>query len=188
MKIFPAEFMDSEKVAIESKSETVYSKYSMNIQTAQYGSPHQWVIEITTPPMDPRTAMRFNAFINSIGGRHELVALTSPLPFYGEGLGDLSATGLKGDTSVAISTSRSGTPILAGTFFKFDNHDKIYQCSEDYLIGNDLTFYPPLRADVTGAEVEDAVFVTRLNSDTNVYSQDAKKYVVTQTVELEENV
>jgi len=188
MNIFPSEFVDSEKVSIDSLTETVYTKYSMNIQTAQYGSPHQWIIEITTPPMEPREARRFNAFINSVGGRHGLISLECPLPLMGEGLSDLSATGLKGDSSVAVTTSRTGIPLLAGDFFKYNNHDKAYQCTKDYVIGSDLEFYPPLRQDVTGATIEPAVFIARLNSDSNGYSQDAKKYLVTQTVELEENV
>lgn len=189
MPVLPIEFTDSERMTIESRTETVYSKYGMNIQTEQYGDPHQWLIDLTLPPSDPRTARRLNAFLNSVGGRHGLVQIYDPTPLYGDGLSDLTATGLKGESEVSISTARSGeTPILAGCFFKFDNHDKVYQCTEDYVIGSNLKFYPSLRTDVSSVSISAAIFTMRLTSDVNTLNWDAKKYNLIQSIEFEENV
>lgn len=189
MPAFPSEFIDSERLTIESRTETVYSKYGMNIQTEQYGSPHQWLIDMTLPPLDPQTGRRLNAFLNSVGGRHGLVTMADPTPLLGDGLNDLTATGAKGASEVTISTARTGeTPILAGCFFKFANHDKVYQCAEDYSIGSNLKFYPPLRMAVSSVAVEVATFTLRLTSDVNTLNWDAKKYNLIQSIEFEENV
>ena len=189
MAVFPTEFIDSERITIESRTDTVYSKYGMNIQTEQYGDPHQWVIDMTLPPLDPRMGRRLNAFLNSLGGRHGIVQMLDPTPLYGDGLEDLSATGLKGANEVTISTLRTGEmPILAGCFFRFSNHDKVYQCTEDYSIGDTLKFYPSLRFDVSGVLIEPAAFSLRLTSDVNTLSWDSKKYNIIQSLEFEENV
>lgn len=189
MPVFPTEFIDSERISIESRTETVYSKYGMNIQVAKYGDPHQWVIDMTLPPLDPRTGRRLNAFLNSLGGRYGITQMFDPTPLLGDGLSDLNATGLKGDSEVTISTTRTGeTPILAGCFFKFANHDKVYQCTEDYVIGSNLKFYPSLRFDVSNVAIESAIFTLRLTSDVNTLSWDAKQYNLIQSIEFEENV
>lgn len=190
MPQLPSEYIDAETLIIESVTETDYSKYSMNIQTDKDGDPHQWQVEFRTPKHEPIIARGLNAFLNSLGGRHGVFTLPEPLPLMGAGLDDLTVSScLKGDNTATVSTSRVGElAMLAGDFFKFSNHDKAYQCSENYLTGGELSFYPSARVDATGATIEPCVFSLRLKSDVNSLNLDALKYNVSTTVVCEENV
>lgn len=79
-----------------------------------------------------------------------------------------------GDNQVNVQgITTSGTWLLAGDFFKFDNHSKVYMATADYAVGEPLYFNGSLVEDVpsgTSITYTEVPFTVSLDNEIQQYS------------------
>lgn len=84
-----------------------------------------------------------------------------------------SSSASRGDQSVDITgVTTENTFMVAGDFFKFDNHSKVYMCTVDYQPGNTLFFTGGLVSDVpsgTGITYNATPFTVMLDNEIQQY-------------------
>lgn len=130
--LFPQEFSDPQSVQLGYKSDTQVSPSHGGTQYAnQIGQPHQWTIELTTPPLNHSKAMSLFSFAVSLSGRLRACSLPNPLPPVGSGVGS-NCTVRTSVNQFANSIAITGAPssktglLMPGDFICLVGHEKAY--------------------------------------------------------------
>lgn len=101
-----------------------------------------------------------------------------------------SASASRGDNSVNITGAGAGEQVLvAGDYFKFNNHSKVYQCVTTWTSGQPLYFSGSLVDDVpsgTALTITQVPFTVILDNDIQEY-QTGVGGISTMTVDFKEN-
>lgn len=130
--LFPQEFADPQSVQLGYKADTQVSESHGGTQYAsQLGQPHQWTIELTTPPLNHSKALALFSFAVSLSGRLRACSLPNPLPPVGSGVG-ANCTVRTSVSQFADSIAITGAPssktalLMPGDFISLIGHEKAY--------------------------------------------------------------
>jgi len=148
-------------IKVTSFSPTLISTtHSLKRQVRRRGG-HQWLFDVTFPPMTRAEFMPIYAFCVAQRGQYESFTYVPPVISVPQG----TATGTPlanggnsvGDTSITTDGwSLSITALKAGDFIKFASHDKVYMVVADASSDGSgevtLTIEPPLAAAVADDE------------------------------------
>lgn len=142
--------VDITSVTTTRKSETLSGKVIRRAVGGQY-----WQMNVQTTALNRAEMAELNAFLNKQNG--PFGSFTFVPPIIGSSRGTASGTPQvletfpPGETSVKVNGA-TGT-LKAGDFFKFSNHDKVYQLTADVDMDAStvdvLQFFPALTTEVT---------------------------------------
>lgn len=130
--LFPQEFSDPQSVQLGYKSDTQVSDSHGGTQYAnQIGQPHQWTLELTTPPLNHSKSLALFSFAASLAGRLRACSLPNPLPPVGFGLGascTVRTAANQFDSEIAITGAPSSKlgALMPGDFISLLGHEKAY--------------------------------------------------------------
>lgn len=187
---FPTGFTDASTCSITKKTLTEVTDYGMNTVVGKRGNPNKWRVEFRTRLMNHQRARELNAFLETLDGRYETFTLPCPLPLLSAASSftvDFNAGGgqVAGDNTITVTGLPEYTvdALMAGDYFKFANHDKVYKCvlnANSVAAGSAvMTFYPRLVAAVPdGTVVSEGVFTLRMTKDDLTLALDAKKPLI----------
>lgn len=199
---FPQEFSDPQEAQLGYKTETQVSKTHGGTQYAsQIGQPHQWTLELTTPPLNHQKAMALFSFTASMNGRLRACVMRNPLPNFGIGLGGAcklrtAANQFSDSLAVTGALASKVAALMPGDFISILGHQKAYmvtaQVNTNGLGQATIPVTPSLRKAIgAGAIIKsgrDAEFNVALKTDVQKLDLSAQKLNQRVVLKFEERL